>query len=235
MQNPDRVAAANLAIEELATQLILLDDAFQHRRIARALDIVLIDALEPYGHGHVFPRGTLREPISGARRAQVFLLTKADQIGATERQAIRQRYQTLNPTAILFETAHRPLALRDSTGQEYPLEQLRGQAVAAFCAIGNPAAFRRTIVDFGANLLELREYPDLHLFTRDDVEELNRWAANLSATAILCTHKDLVKLGVTQLGEKPLYAVRIELGFLSGETELVAQLTEIQRLIPPDD
>jgi len=228
VQNPDRVAAANLAIEELATQLILLDDAFQHRRIARDLDIVLIDALEPFGHGHVFPRGTLREPLSGARRADAFILTKADQIDDDERQAIRQRYHTLNPTAIWCETAHRPLTLRDAAGEEHTLEMIRGQSVAAFCAIGNPAAFRRTLADCGTNLLELREFPDHHLFTRDDVTELNRWAAAFPATAILCTHKDLVKLGVPRLGEKPHYAVRIGLGFMTGEQELDDQLQQVK-------
>ena len=71
VQNPDRVAAAQIAVEELETQLIVLDDGFQHRRLARDVDIVLLDALEPFGFEHVFPRGTLREPLAGLRRADV--------------------------------------------------------------------------------------------------------------------------------------------------------------------
>ncbi|MGA2798702.1 MAG: tetraacyldisaccharide 4'-kinase, partial [Thermoguttaceae bacterium] len=75
LQNPDRAAAAKIAIEELETQLIVMDDGFQHRRLARDLDIVLLDALEPFGFEHVFPCGTLREPLTGLRRADVVILS----------------------------------------------------------------------------------------------------------------------------------------------------------------
>ncbi len=75
LQNPDRVAAAREAAESLGCRAIVLDDGFQHRRIARDLDIVLLDATEPFGFGHVFPRGTLREPIEGLRRAGVVVLS----------------------------------------------------------------------------------------------------------------------------------------------------------------
>src|SRR5262249_6755218 len=81
LQNADRVAASRVAIEEFASQVILLDDAFQHRRIARDLDIVLLDALEPFGFDHVFPRGTLREPLEGLARASFVVLTRADMAG----------------------------------------------------------------------------------------------------------------------------------------------------------
>ena len=78
LQNPDRVAAAEEAIRRHSVRAILLDDAFQHRRIARDLDIVLLDAFEPFGFGRVFPRGTLREPLEGLRRADLVALSRAD-------------------------------------------------------------------------------------------------------------------------------------------------------------
>ena len=80
LQNPDRLAAARLALEEFECQAILLDDGFQHRRIARDLDIVLLDACEPFGYGHVFPRGMLREPLAGLNRADVLALSRADML-----------------------------------------------------------------------------------------------------------------------------------------------------------
>ena len=86
-QNPDRVAAARVAVREFGSEVIVLDDAFQHRRIARDLDVVLIDALEPFGYGHVFPRGTLREPLAGLARANLVVLTCADMVDETERLA----------------------------------------------------------------------------------------------------------------------------------------------------
>ncbi len=87
VQNPDRVAAARMAIEEFEAQAIVLDDAFQHRRIARDLDIVLLDALAPFGFEHVFPRGMLREPLSGLARAHAVILTRADMATPAERGA----------------------------------------------------------------------------------------------------------------------------------------------------
>ena len=91
VQNPDRVAAARQAIREFGCQALVLDDAFQHRRIARDLDIVLLDALEPLGYEHVFPRGTLREPVEGLARANVIALSRADLLTAEQRRAIRER------------------------------------------------------------------------------------------------------------------------------------------------
>ena len=98
-QNPDRVAAARVAIGEFGTEVIILDDAFQHRRIARDLDLVLIDALEPFGFGHVFPRGTLREPLAGLARAHLVILTRADMVDETERSRIRGIVERHTPLA----------------------------------------------------------------------------------------------------------------------------------------
>ncbi len=111
VQNPDRVAAARRAIEEYECQVLVLDDAFQHRRIARDLDIVLLDALEPLGYGHVFPRGTLREPVEGLARANVVALSRADLLTAEQREAIRNRVAKLSPRAAWIEVVHAPLAL----------------------------------------------------------------------------------------------------------------------------
>ena len=76
LQGADRVALAHVAVEELESEVLVLDDGFQHRRLARDLDVVLIDATNPWGHGHLFPRGLLREPVSSLRRADVLVLTR---------------------------------------------------------------------------------------------------------------------------------------------------------------
>jgi tetraacyldisaccharide 4'-kinase len=234
VQNPNRIAAATLAIEELATQFLVLDDAFQHRRIARDLDIVLIDATEPLGQGYVFPRGTLREPLAGVARAQVLILTRADQVSDAERAAIRARYQHLAPDALWAEAAHEPVALRDANGVEVPLTLLRSARVAAFCGIGNPAGFRHSLDELCGKLIDLREFPDHHHYSREDLEQLESKAKEQRAELLVCTHKDLVKIGVTSLGGVPLYALRIGLKFLAGEEELLAKLRPLLMLIPPD-
>ncbi len=91
LQSPDRVGIAEMAVEELASQILLLDDGFQHRRLGRELDVVLLDATQPFGYDHVFPRGTLREPASGLRRAAVVCLSRADLVEPSRRAAIQQR------------------------------------------------------------------------------------------------------------------------------------------------
>ncbi len=227
VQNPDRVAAARLAIEEFESQLILLDDGYQHRRIRRDLDIVVLDALEPFGFEHVFPRGTLREPLSGLKRADVLVLSRADLVAAEERERIRTVATSYAPAALWVEAAHAPRTLVSASGSQAPLDIVRGKPVAAFCGLGNPAGFRRTLDGLGCQLLAFREFPDHHSYSRGDVESLAAWAAAQSADAVLCTHKDLVKLGVERLGPLPLWAVVIGLDILKGSAELEARLSRL--------
>ncbi len=229
LQNPDRVAAAETAIEEFECQLILLDDAFQHRRLGRDLDVVLLDATEPFGFGHVFPRGALREPLSGLRRADVVVLSRADMLPRAGREDVRRTVDLYAPDAVYVEAAHAPQALLSSAGQEKPLESFADQPVAAFCGIGNPAAFRHTLEGCGYRVAAFREFPDHHPYGRRDVESLREWAAPQKVAAVLCTHKDLVKLGTEQLGtarlgRKPLWAVRVGIEIQRGREALESRL-----------
>jgi tetraacyldisaccharide 4'-kinase len=226
VQNRDRVAAARLAIEKFECQLILLDDAFQHRRIARDLDIVLIDALEPFGYDHVFPRGTLREPPSGLARAQVVGLSRADMLDHGQRSAIRDEVRRHAPRALWLEMTHAPRRLVAADGGECALKALRGMRVAAFCGIGNAAGFRHTLEVCAADVLGFREFGDHHAYDRGDVEGLAAWAGQLDAAALVCTAKDLVKIRLPQLGGRPLWAVAIELEVLTG-------LAEFEMLLVP--
>jgi len=225
LQNPDRVAAARIAIEKFETEFILLDDGFQHRRLARDLDIVLLDATEPFGYDHVFPRGTLREPLIGLARAQVVVLSRADMLDADARKKIQYRVAQLSPNSIWCEVTHQPHTLLDATGQESPLAVSPEKKIAAFSGIGNPRGFRHTLETLGYNLTAWREFPDHYTYTREDVESLADWAT--AADQVLCTRKDLVKLGVTSLGKVPLHAVGIKLNFLTGQSSLEAALNEV--------
>jgi tetraacyldisaccharide 4'-kinase len=227
VQNADRVSACRVAIDELQTQLIVADDAFQHRRLARDLDIVLLDALAPWGYGHVFPRGLLREPVAGLRRAQVVVLSRADAVSAEERQSLRDQAARLAPDALWCEVAHRPRTWRSSDGTESPLSVLAGQPVAAFCGIGNPDGFRHTLEQAGCRIAAWREFPDHHAYTRADVNDLVAWATASDATAAVATHKDLVKIALPALGRRPLYAASIGVEFLAGEAELTALLAKL--------
>lgn len=232
LQNPDRVAASQVAVEELEMQLILLDDGFQHRRLKRDLDIVLLDASEPFGFEHVFPRGTLREPIAGLARADVIVLSRADMAAREDRDKIKERVRQYAPQAVWSEVEHRVAMLLNSNGHQVSLDLLKGKRVAAFCGIGNSAGFRHTLGSLECEVVAWREFPDHHNYTRADVAALSTWGQQ--AELLVCTRKDLVKLRVPTLGSIPLWAVKIEIGFLAGESEFEQRLTQIKDQIPEE-
>lgn len=227
LQSPNRVSIARTAIDELESEVLLLDDGFQHRRLARDLDIVLLDATQPFGYDRVFPRGTLREPVKGLARADVIGLSRADLVEPPEREAIRRRVAKLAPEAVWFEVAHSPSQLLNSSGQSEPLESLAGHRVVGFCGIGNPGAFRSTVESAGAEIAAWREFPDHYNYTADDVGELATLAAQSNADRTVCTHKDLVKLRTATIGDQPLWAVVVEMNFLRGEEEFAAAVERV--------
>jgi len=228
VQNPRRVGAAEQAIRDFGAKLIVLDDAFQHRRIHRDLDIVMLDALEPFGYERVFPRGMLREPVSGLRRAGAVVLSRSDAVSQQQREAIRERVRRLAPQTLWVEIVQRPGGLLSAEDTRGDVAQLAGRRVAAFCGIGNPAGFRHTLESVRCEVAGLREFPDHHRYTWADIASLCQWVEGLdNVAAVLCTHKDLVKLNIAQLGDVPLWALTIELEITAGRDEFERELGKL--------
>jgi tetraacyldisaccharide 4'-kinase len=218
LQGPDRAALAAVAALELESEVLVLDDGFQHRRLARDLDVVLLDATGPWGYGHLFPRGLLREPRSSLRRAGFVLLTRCDLVGEAERRALHETVARIAPGVPVAETRHRAVDLVNARRESAPLGLLEQRPVAAFCGVGNPDAFRRTLAGLGAAVVAFRTFPDHHAYTRTDVEALGDWARRQAADcAVVTTQKDLVKLRLTHLDGHPLWALRIRLHFDTGQ------------------
>jgi tetraacyldisaccharide 4'-kinase len=231
LQGVDRVALARTAIEELESELLVLDDGFQHRHLVRDFDVVLIDATAPWGHGYLLPRGLLREPPSSLRRADVLVLTRCDQTPAEQRERLCRTIDRIVPHVPLVETTHRPVQLSNSEGETAPLDLLREGPAAAFCGLGNPEGFRRSLLELGVQLEDFRVYPDHHAYGRGDVEELRRWAGRLpTGTVIVTTQKDAVKLRLARLGDRPLWWLRIHLRIESGQDALEERLRSV---LPP--
>jgi tetraacyldisaccharide 4'-kinase len=222
--DPDRVRGARQVVREFGCRLVLLDDAFQHRRLARDLDIVLVDALEPFGFGHIFPRGTLREPLSGWSRANVVMLTRAEMVSDSERTAIRQRVRQHAPNAIWVEATHAPQCLESASGERHLLDTLKGHRIAAFCGIGNPAGFRHALADCGYQIAAMREFADHFAYSPGDIESLARWSDELGVAGVVCTCKDLVKVTMPWTGRAPLWALSSKLQISSGLVQLEAAL-----------
>ncbi len=222
--DPDRVRGANRAIEEFGCQLILLDDGFQHRRLARDFDLVLVDALEPFGFEHVFPRGTLREPLAGWSRASALMLTRAEQLDVPQRAAIRERVLKFAPQALWLESTYQPHALRSTGEAELPLDTLLGKPISAFCGIGNPDGFRRALASQHYQVAAFREFADHYDYPAEAMAELTRWVDDANVAAVVCTHKDLVKVGPQWSSETPLLALASRLEVQTGQSELETAL-----------
>jgi tetraacyldisaccharide 4'-kinase len=227
LQGADRAALAEVAVAELESEVLVLDDGFQHRRLARDLDVVLVDVTDPWGGGQLLPRGLLRESPRGLRRAGAVVLTRCDQATAGRRDEVRARVARLVPGVPVAETVHRPVELANAGGAA-PLGRLRERPVVAFCGIGNPEAFRRTLLDLGAAVGAFRTFPDHHAYTRADVEDLAAWAGRQATDCVVVTtQKDLVKLRLTRLGSRELWAVRIRLHVEAGRDALDRRLDQV--------
>jgi tetraacyldisaccharide 4'-kinase len=224
----DRVAAAARAVT-LGADVVVLDDGFQHRRLARDLDIVAVDATDPFGAGRLFPRGLLREPLAGIARAGAVVLTRATAVTEERRRRIRGRLEeACGPRPpVWVEAEHRPLRLRSAGGEIRPLEAVRAGRVVAFAGIGNPAAFRGTLAGLGAELAGFRGFADHHPYSPDDLESLDRWARELGADLVLTTLKDLVKARTERIGAAPLLAVEIAMEMLAGGDALEQLLARV--------
>lgn len=223
VQDPNRVAGARKAIADGA-DVVVLDDGFSHLRLRRDLDILLFDALNPFGFGRMLPRGLLREPLSSVRRAKCAIFTHAD---AATPERLRDLEDTVRCKGFVGPTAHaahRPVTLVDLlTGQECPLALLRSATVAPFCGIGNPRGFARTLELLGAKLttLEVLRLDDhAALSSRElsrQVVPFIRACTDEHATLAVCTQKDAVKLRANpeltealKSAELPVYELRVQ-------------------------
>jgi len=241
VQNRDRVAAAHEVAADDGCTVIIADDAFQHRRLKRDLDIVLIDALNPWGHDALLPRGLLREPVSGLRRADIVILTRADLIDEASRTAIWKIVGWNNQTAVNVEVSFVPTGLVDATGAQTAIVELTAEhnsaadsnadsVTLAFCGIGNPDGFRKTLKAAEVSILELVGFPDHHHYDQSDIQKLTATAEKLKANALITTLKDLVKIEPGWISSVGIVALSIEARVTSGKESLV---TAISKLMPP--
>lgn len=226
LQNPDRVAAAAQIVAEHQADVIVLDDGFQHRRIARNLDIVLIDATCPFGCEAVLPRGLLRESLQGLQRADQVLVTRCDQVSASRLSEIEGRIGEIAPAhqGRVAAVRFRPTALLDHAGAPQPLTQMDGRRIMVLTAIGNPQGFVDTCRRAGGDIIGTRFFPDHHHFTAGDLISVQADAVAHQADLLLTTVKDMVKLrqldqsGAVSAGV-PILAVEIATEFVSDNQE----------------
>jgi 3-deoxy-D-manno-octulosonic-acid transferase len=189
----NRYEAGRLLLQKFEIGALLLDDGFQHVQLARNLDIVLIDAMEPFGRGGVFPLGRLREPVSGIARAGVVILTRSDFSGLES--AITTEVRRWNSSAPIFRAGVDPRAwVEYQTGRHFPVGEPPFGRIGAFCGLGNPKAFRRTLNSLGIEPLDWVEYEDHHRYRPSELTRIAHQSKALGADALVTTEKDSFNL-----------------------------------------
>ncbi len=203
----DRPAAGRLACERFGAQAILLDDGFQHLRLRRDLDIVLVNAADPFGNGHLLPRGILREPLAALERAGMIVLTKAEDTQAAA--GLAETIKKLNSRAPVFTATYKIARLRNAaTGTMTQIEELSGTQVAALSSIGDPESFLQMLKNSGMTVAEKLTYPDHHCYGTDDYAVIQKASDRLEA--VITTEKDIAKLEGGMLQISNLFVMEIE-------------------------
>ena len=232
--DPDRARGASCAIAEHGADVLVLDDGFQHRRLARDLDIVLVDSLRPFGGGHLLPRGLLREPLNGLTRAGAVVLTRSDQAEPPRLQGIKEavaRYAGQVPIAL---AVHRPVGLQGSGagrhgGDPFSLEDLREGRWAAFCGLGNPEAFRLTLEGLGAHVARFAVFPDHHRYDSEEVAVLLADARRHGCRGLVTTEKDAIKVEPLLGGASPVpvLALQVRIEVRDGRESLEQRIRSV--------
>lgn len=216
VKSADRFTGGMFALEHLSETvhagvdqsklLFILDDGFQHWRLARDVDVVLIDGTNPFGNRRLLPLGPLREPLHVLRRAGIFALTKS------RNHAVEQELAAINPSAVLHHAAYAIDFLLSLDGTRQAVSMLNSKKVFAFGGIANPKAFRKTLESTGCIIKGFKEYPDHYAYRERDLQNLSCIAEKNGCDLLLATEKDLVKCSAYK-GMVPLYALTVSFVF----------------------
>ncbi len=224
--NPDRVAGAAEAIGQFGAKVLIMDDGFQHRRLARDLDIIAIDATQPFGYGKMLPAGLLREPVTSLKRAGAVVITRCDQISEAQLSGLEEELRTINPDMVIAKSIHAAVSARTTDDEEIDVGLLKSKKIFAFCGIGNPDAFLNTVEALGAKLVGSKVYDDHHNYTDTCLADIREQAEKVGADLALTTQKDWTKVISDSKSTVPFAYLAIEIKFLGGQDKLTALISD---------
>jgi tetraacyldisaccharide 4'-kinase len=206
---PQRIKTGRAAINRFGANVLICDDAMQHRQIFRDINLVLLDSQDPLGNGHVLPRGKLREPISGLKRATAFLLTRADEKPETESISANLTQSVNIP---IFTSIHKLQdVIKGDYSEKLPISNLAGKKVCAFCGIAKPESFKKSLLAAQTDILSFDAFPDHHNYTRAEIEIIKSKFNNYKADIIITTQKDGMRLQIFEDFLNLIYMMRIEM------------------------
>ncbi len=211
-----RWRSGQYATDRFQTEILILDDGFQHLALKRNVNLLLIDAACPFGNGYLFPRGTLREPLSELRRADAIILTKARH--CDNLQILKNNLNKAAEGTPVFQTEYVPGEIQVA-GKEtsFPPEYLGGKAVLAFSGIAQPGSFQQTLQHLKARIVEFAVFPDHHRYRPWELKRLAQKARELGVEALVTTEKDLARCQGLEAGTIPLWGVSIRHVFLGDD------------------
>ena len=230
-QDTNRFQAGQKALKTGSFDCFLLDDGFQHWRLSRDLDIVLVDAQIPFGNSHLIPRGILREPLNHLKRASVIILSKAD-LSSGSLENLRRQIGTIAPRALLAEAVHRPVGLSDRRDlhSKKDISFLKGKTICAFCAIGSPKSFEGLLKNLGADVRKLFVFMDHYIYERKDVESMVDFCRQNNIDTLLTTQKDAVKLKdlISLLPpDLNLFSLDVQMEIVKGKDEFFSRISSV--------
>ena len=221
----DRRVTGKLAVEQFSPDVVVLDDGMQFWQLHRDLDIVLLNACEPFDNGWTFPRGLLREPPSHLKRAGIIVLTNTRSAGAAQIEKVKSQVERIAPGKPIFTADLAPNGIRAIAGKaEFPNEWLNGQRIAAMSAVGNPSSFESMLGELGGALAARFRFRDHQAITLPDLERVFRESCAAGASAVLTTEKDAVKMPPLK-SPLPLLALRVVMQ-IENEAAFFAAVTD---------
>lgn len=218
-----RVESAKLATDKYNADILIVDDGFQHRKLGRSLDLVLVDSTKPFGYNKVIPAGLLREPLKGLKRASLIALTKTDQVDEIIIKNIIKKIKQHAPTVPVVTSIHKPKLLQSITQWSGIKDDFEKdiKSVLAVSAIGNPKSFITTLQQKGYEVKAELSFRDHHTYNLADIRTIELMANKNEVDVIAITEKDAVKLGaiierIPNL-EKDIYVLPITIEITSNE------------------
>lgn len=207
--NKNRYDGGRWAERELDTEVLVLDDAYQHLGLARDLNILLLDATDPFGGFEMVPFGRLREPLYGIKRADAIIITRANRPFDQGQTSAIIKFFCGDKVPVMYVYSSITRLRHIETDTIYEAEQFAGWSAAVMCGIGNPRAFADDILQFGMNIVSENFFSDHHAFTQEDLDRVTRAAREAGADAIVTTEKDAVRLESLKSGDVPIYAAQL--------------------------
>ncbi len=227
----NRYALAQSLMERSMVDVFILDDGYQHWKLKKNLNIVAIDATNPFGNGYLVPRGILREPLSHLKRAHVFVITKVD-LGAANLDQIKTTLRGIHPQALIVESIHKPGGLVDLNNKEFDktLSYLMDCPVCFFCSIGNARAFEQTLERQKAKIMGKMEFMDHHRYNEGDIDRIIHTYQQSGAEVLITTEKDLVKIDYylnRLIKQAHLLCLKIKIELTNNESEFLHRIISL--------